>query len=226
MKIAKIIAVPALVICVGGCATTGQYVADRRPAPLSPTLPPSVSVAVVAKDVRPKLETEKEPSGEYLYSGALFAVEGNEKTVATDISNIIMQYRGAQRAHPAAEIPKTGPAVLFQIDHWYSRTLRNPEKGPMFVTGQFTGVLVLYLDGEVAATENVAADGITTVIDTFIVFEREKKETPKLIWDGMLSTANSSQQNGYTALHAALLKNWGLLSREPKAEQPLSQVQK
>ncbi|NLX24747.1 MAG: hypothetical protein GXY61_02135 [Lentisphaerae bacterium] len=204
MRTIKVIGALIVATCFWGCVNSSQ---DHL-APLTPMLPQESPVAIVATDNRPQTEIEKTPSGEYLYSGALFAIEGNEKTVATDIANIVHFYGGAKHAYPTTAIPETGPAILFEINHWYSRTLINPEKAPLVVTGHYAGVLKMYYDGKVVATENVEADGETSIIDTYIVFEKEKEETPKLIWDAMLHTANSAQQNGYVAIHAALLKNW------------------
>lgn len=213
-------------IYLGGCATTGRYGSPRHLAPLGPTLPVDDVVAVVVSDKRPEVETEKAPSGEYLYSGSLFRTEGNVATVATDLATIIVQYGGACKASPARMIPKAGPALHFEITHWYSRTLRAPEKAPIVVTGEFAGVLTLYRDGNVVATQAIAVDGITSVVDMYIVREKEKEETPQLVWDAMLYTANSSQQYGYAALHAALLRDWSLLGTPQQTEQPLRHVQK
>jgi hypothetical protein len=207
MCCSRIITLFIMAVCFSGC--TNPTPSPKSLAPLTPTLPEESPVAVVVIDKRPAIETERTPSGEYLYSGALFAVEGHEKTVATDITNIIFLHKGAKQVYPTSSIPQSGPAIQFEITHWYSRTLLVPEKAPLIVTGEFSGILTMYIDGEPIAAMNVTADGISTLIDTYIVSEKEKEETPKLIWDAMLNTANSAQQEGYLALHTALLNNWG-----------------
>jgi len=193
-----------VLLCVTGCASTLKSGTRHNSLPsLSPKL--SSAVAVAVRDNRPLVEKEKDPSTEYLYSGALFSVDGNEKTVATDLSTLIMQYEGASKAYATPEIPTQGPAVLFEMNHWYSRAPLQTDKSVIVVTGEFAGVITLYRDGKIIATFTTSANGDSGVVDTLAI---GKKEISKLIWNAMLNTANSAQQNGYTKLHSQLLGHW------------------
>jgi hypothetical protein len=213
MNLRLIFAKILVALCVAGCAITPQPITQRnRPAPLSPQLSPDVAMSVIVRDKRPLVEKEKKPSTEYLYSGALFAVEGNEKTVATDLSNLIMQCGGAHKAYATAELPTQGPALLFEMTHWYSRTPLKADKSLIFVTGEFCGTLSLYRDGKAVASVTSFAKSIPGVVDT-TAFPWENNDNSKLIWKAMMRTANSAQQNGYSAIHAALLEHWHLLAK-------------
>jgi len=81
------------------------------------------------------------------------------------------------------------------------------------VTGSFDGSLELVRNGSFLASTPIHADGTTSVVDMTIIFEREKKQTPKLIWDAMLNTANSAEQAGYLEIMNSLEKNWHMFSK-------------
>lgn len=204
MNIRLLIIYALALLCLTGCTTTPKSGTRHNSlASLSPKL--SSAVAVAVRDNRPLVEKEKSPSTEYIYSGALFAVDGNEKTVAADLSNLITQYEGAPKAYSTPEIPTQGPAVLFEINHWYSRAPLKTDKSVIVVTGEFSGVLSLYRDGKIIASFTTSAKGNPGVVDTLAF---GKKEISNLIWNTMLNTANSAQQNGYSKLHSQLLGHW------------------
>jgi len=204
MNIRLLIIYVLVLLSVTGCVATARSGTRHSSlTSLSPKL--SSEVAVAVRDKRPLVEKEKKPSTEYLYSGALFAVDGNEKTVATDLSNLIMQYEGASKAYATPEIPTQGLAVLFEMNHWYSRAPLKSDKSVIVVTGEFAGVITLYRDGKIIATFTTSVEGDSGVVDTLSI---GKKEISNLIWNAMLNTANSAQQNGYSKLHSQLLGHW------------------
>ena len=49
---------------------------------------------------------------------------------------------------------------------------------------------------------------LPTIISTYIKQEKEKQETPTLIWNAMLAKANSAQQNAYLKVFDFLQQNW------------------
>jgi hypothetical protein len=206
------LAIAVIFLCCGGCAVTP---APRERAQtgyrFSPQLPVTTPIQVFVVDKRPTVELEKAASTGYLYSGNLFAVEGNAKTVATDIGKYSVQFGGAQRFEVVEKIPSRGPAISFQLEHWYSRMPRKPEKTPILVTGTFGGTLTLYRDGKLLSSRTFQVEGTKTFLDTYIVFESEKKQTPKLIWNAMLQAANSAQQAGYRELFGILQQTWPVL---------------
>jgi len=201
------------ILSLAGCASLKFQPSPQRTglAPLTPPLNPSVAMAVIVQDKRPLVETEKKPSTQFRYSGSLFAVEGNEKTVATDLSNLIVQCGGASKAYPARSVPPHGPALVFEMTHWYSRAPLKPDKTLILVTGEFGGSLSLYRDGKAVVSIEISAKGVPGMIDT-TEFAWQDNENSKLIWNAMMNMANSAQQNGYSAVHRALLEHWHLLS--------------
>ena len=197
-----------VLLCVTGCVVTPRSGTRHSSlASLAPKLDSAVAVAV--RDNRPLVEKEKNPSTGYLYSGALFAVEGNEKTVATDLCNLITQYEGARKAYVTPELPTQGPALLFEMNHWYSRAPLKPDTSVIVVTGEFSGVITLYRDAKIIATFTTSAEGNSGIVDSLAI---GKKDSSNMIWNAMLNTANSALQNGYSKLHSQLLGHWHLFA--------------
>ena len=167
---------------------------------LRPPLNPNTVLQIYVEDARPSTETEKEPSTHYLYSGAVFSTEKNVETIAKALRGVTAKFGGAQNIQLVDRLPSNGLAVIFTLEHWYSRTARRPQRAPIIVDGEFAGTVALQRDGRALATRRIEAKGDPSVLDTYIVFEREKRETQQLIVNAMEQTANSSEQKGYLEL--------------------------
>ena len=201
----------SLALLLTGCVITPAPRQGTMPTwRLQPPLNPDVALQIYVQDARPAVEIEKKPSTDYLYSGTLFAVDGNALTVGMALRDLIVKYGGARNIHLADTTPSDGTAIVFTLEHWYSRTELKPEKPPIFVTGEFSGTLAIKRDGKVLATQQIRAVGTPSVVDTYIIFDSEKRQTPGLIVKAMERTANFSEQKGYAEIMNVLQDDWHL----------------
>lgn len=209
----KRVAIAAALALLLGCVRTTPPPREVSAANyrLRPAFDPGATVQVFVEDDRPHLETEREPSTDFVYSGALFAAEGNAKTVADGISQIIVKFGGAPNARISGIDPASGPAIVFKLEHWYSRYSRAPrksDKSVVLVEGQFSGTVILKRDGKPVATRQITAVGTPSAVDMYVVFDREKRQTAGLFAKAMERTANSAEQNGYREIAKFLQEAW------------------
>ena len=214
MKRSIIVVSCFLALIIGGCAVPDRPRQTSKPT-MSWHFKPQLSVLtplqLYVQDTRPSDELASPPSAEYLYSGSIFAVQGNAKTIAEDLGTMAVRFGGAQVTQLVETSPPHGPAISFTLEHWYSRTELKPKKAPLVIRGSFSGVVMLLLDGQVLASRRIQTEGVPSVVDMYIVFDSEKRETPRMIRTGMERTANSSQQQGYAEIASFLQENWHLL---------------
>ena len=206
----KINVVIAVAVILSGCATPPQqqHEIPSTTYRLNPPLDPGKALQVFVEDVRPRVEIEKEPTTDFLYSGSLFSVEGNAKTVAQAIVALVIKFGGTTEACASATNPASGAVIVFRLEHWYSRMARKAEKPPLVVNGQFSGNLILQRDGNEMANRHITANGTPSIVDTYISSEGEKRQTPGLIAKAMEQTANSAEQGGYREIIKYLQETW------------------
>lgn len=178
---------------------------------LNPPLDAQISLLIAGQDERPTVETEREPSTEYLYSSYFFPVDGNAENVAKEIGDHVVKYGGALTYSVKNTLPADAIGINFKLEHWYARTLRDPKQPPIIVKGEFAGTLELQRNGHILFSRHIQEEGIPTVVDTYIVFESEKKQTPHLIEKAMENTANTAFSKGLAQIMIALQDNWQLL---------------
>ena len=207
-----------LVGCVLGLFTAGCVVPRQRqarsPAAIwhfRPQLSPDRPLQLYVRDTRPSDELANPPSAEYLYTGSIFPAAEHAATIAEDLGTLAVQCGGAQTTRAVEASPQLGPAISFTLEHWYARTPLKPEKAPIVIRGSFSGVVMLLLDGQVVASRRIEKEGAPSIVDTYIVSNSEKRQTPGLIRTGMERTANDSQQRGYAVIAEFLQENWHLL---------------
>jgi hypothetical protein len=210
MNTGSVLVTATIPLILVGCFAPASHEAPSSTWHLRPPLDPSATLHVYVVESRPAVELEKQPSSDYLYSGALFATEGNARTVAAALGGLSMKFGGATRFQITSQPPSAGPAVVFALEHWYSRTLLKPEKAPILVDGEFSGALTLQRDGRVLASRQVKAQA-SALVDTYIVFEREKRETPRLLAKAMEQCANNAEQKGYAEVMNFFQQSWSAL---------------
>jgi hypothetical protein len=207
---ASIILLSSFFLC--GCVITSHRSAMIEPViHLNPPLDPQIPVLIAGQDERPTVETEREPSTEYLYTSCFFPVGGNAKNVAKEIGDHIVKYGGSLTYSVKNTLPADALGINFKLEHWYARTLRDPKQPPIIVKGEFAGTLELQRGGHIIFSRHIQEEGIPTVVDTYIVFESEKKQTPQLIEKAMENTANTAFSKGLAQIMIAIQENWHLL---------------
>lgn len=199
-----------------GCVITNHRSAMVEPViHLNPPLDSQISLLIAGQDERPTVETEKGPSAEYVYTSYFFPVDGNAENVAKEIGDHVVKYGGASTFYVKTMLPLMFPAdavgINFKLEHWYARTPRHPKHAPIIVTGEFAGTLEVQRNGNTLFSRHIQEEGIPTVVDTYIVFESEKKQTPQLIEKAMENTANTAFSKGLAQIMIALQDNWQLL---------------
>jgi hypothetical protein len=199
-----------LIISVVGCASVAPARSTTIPN-LTPTLDKGITLKIYVEDRRPAVETEKQPSTEFLYSGTLFKIDHNAETIAGDLGNIAIKYEGTKSFSVVNSIPPRGVGIVFKLDHWYSRAPLKSTQAPAVVTGAFKGVLSMVRNGEVVLSKPIERE-TATYIDAFVFKAKEKLEEPRVLWEAMMRTANTAQQNGYMAMYEVLRENWHLLN--------------
>jgi hypothetical protein len=176
---------------------------------LGPCLPPNVPVKIYVEDKRPKVETEKVPTTDFVYSGALFNLENNRSDISEDLGQMAIKFGGAKIYQIVNEMPKQGPAIILILENWYSKIPKIQEnKSYITVYGVFAGEVMMKYDDAILASTNFKEEGLPTIVSTYIKKEKEKQETPTLIWNAMLAKANSAQQKAYLDVFDFLEQNW------------------
>jgi hypothetical protein len=204
---ASIILLSSFFLC--GCVITSHRSEMIEPViHFTPPLDAQTMLLIAAQDERPTVETEREPSTEYLYTSYFFPVDGNAENVSKQIGDSIVRFGGAQFYFAKNSLPTNAVGINFKLEHWYARTLRDPKQPPIIVKGEFAGMLELQRDGHIIFSRHIQEEGIPTVVDTYIVFESEKKQTPQLIEKAMEDTANTAFSKGLAQIMIALQDNW------------------
>lgn len=202
MKIRILISIGIVPFFLTGCLSVPPQGGAPQTYNLQPALSPIIPLQIYVQDTRPVLEIEKKPTTDYLYSGAVFNAEDGAETVRMDLRNMVITFGGTQNAESVLEAPTNGVAILFNLEHWYSKTALKPTTSPIIVMGAFGGDITLESDGKILAVTQIEAQGTPTVIDSY---------TPQLVTRGMENTANSAQQKGYAQIMSFLQKNWAIL---------------
>ena len=195
-------------LLLAGCVSTTGRKPQKASWRLVPELDPATPLQIYVQDRRPAVELEKTPSTGHVYSGAVFNVQGDAVTVATGLQDLADRFGGAQNIQLAAALPARGPALVFTLDHWYSKAPINLDKPPLTIHGEFSGTIALYRDGRMLASRHISAKGEPSVVGPQIVFDRQRSQTPRVIAGAMERTANSSQQKAYEDIMKFLQPAW------------------
>ncbi len=208
----KISASIFFLIFLAACTSTPQVKSDAFPWDLSPELPMTSRLVICVRDLRPKVETEKEPSTEYLYTGSVSTVENHAEYLAKDLGDVIIRSGGSYTYTVSSKIDFDADVfILFRMKHWYGKVKRpdlNPDSNLIVADGEFGGEILIYRKGVLLAQEDIHCDATPTAIDLFTPLASQRENTPQLILKGLGLTANDAMNCGIHKMMDCLESVW------------------
>ncbi|WFB37582.1 hypothetical protein P3T73_07390 [Kiritimatiellota bacterium B12222] len=199
-------------IFLAACTSTPHPRSDELPWALSPELPINSRLAICVRDLRPKVETEKEPTTEYLYTGSVSPVENHAEYLAKDFGDVIIRSGGAYAYTVSSKIDFDADVfILFKMKHWFGKMKRldlDPGSNLTIADGEFGGEILIYRKGVLIAQEEIHCDATPIAIDLFTPLASQRENTPQLILKGLGLTANDAMNCGIHKMMDCLESIW------------------